>query len=64
MHWIEDADTYYREMYAKGVTYDEMQFFTDGRDCACSACGEKLATDTERIEDYRFCPFCGAEAED
>lgn len=63
-HWIEKADEYYKTMLGRGVPYEKLNYLIEGDQCACSACGGRFENMTEGIDDWRYCPLCGAEFEE
>jgi len=59
-YWIENAKTYYEELYKRGLGVDEYTpYFTD--DIACSECLAKYSVIDNETQFFKHCPNCGAQ---
>lgn len=64
-YWIETPEEYYAAAVAKGKRYEDTEYFYEKDHAACAECLHRFwHMQIEGIEDWRFCPVCGAEFED
>lgn len=59
-HWIEKAEEYYRLWQDSGRSWDDMPYFVTGLKFACSHCFKQYDVNAEGVEEWDFCPKCGA----
>lgn len=60
-HWIEKAEEYYRLWLDSGRSWDDMPYFVTGLNFACPHCFKQYDVNAEGVEDWEFCPKCGAD---
>ena len=60
-HWIEKSEEYYRLWQDSGRSWDDMPYFVTGLKFACSCCFNQYDVNAEGIEEWDFCPKCGAD---
>lgn len=60
-HWIEKAEEYYRLWQDSGRSWDDMPYFVTGLNFACPHCFKQYDVNAEGVEDWEFCPKCGAD---
>ena len=60
-HWIEKSEEYYRLWQDSGRSWDDMPYFVTGLKFACSCCFNQYDVNAEGVEEWDFCPKCGAD---
>ena len=60
-HWIEKSEEYYRLWQDSGRSWDDMPYFVTGLNFACSCCFNQYDVNAEGVEEWDFCPKCGAD---
>ena len=63
-HWIEKSEEYYRLWQDSGRSWDDMPYFVTGLKFACSCCFNQYDVNAEGVEEWDFCPKCGADMRD
>ena len=63
-HWIEKSEEYYRLWQDSGRSWDDMPYFVTGLKFACSCCFNQYDVNAESVEEWDFCPKCGADMRD
>ena len=59
--WIEKSEEYYRLWQDSGRSWDDMPYFVTGLKFACSCCFKQYDVNAEGVEEWDFCPKCGAD---
>lgn len=63
-HWIWERNEYYTRMFDRGLRPEEVEYFINEEDCACSSCLEKYNMNDHGSlfdESPNYCPKCGAK---
>ena len=60
-HWIEKSEEYYRLWQDSGRSWEDMPYFVTGLKFACPCCFNQYGVDKEGVEEWDFCPKCGAD---
>ena len=60
-HWIKKSEEYYRLWQDSGRSWDDMPYFVTGLKFACSCCFNQYDVNAEGVEEWDFCPKCGAD---
>ena len=63
-HWIEKSEEYYRLWQDSGRSWDDMPYFVTGLKFACSCCFNQYDVNAEGVEEWDFCPKCGAKVKE
>ena len=59
--WITKAEDYYKAWQDSGRSWDDMPYFVTGLKFACSCCFNQYDVNAEGVEEWDFCPKCGAD---
>ena len=59
--WIEKSEDFYKQWQDSGRSWDDMPYFVTGLKFACSCCFNQYDVNAEGVEEWDFCPKCGAD---